>query len=482
MRDFASFMKEVGIGDVHVAGADWPREAKRGRRRGRRRIPQIGGFIGQTPTAKRLPAELMEGEGGRKLEPFARGYAKNPFPVHREAMGQIRPDQVPRFLEALTHPDRLDKRKMKFSELTAIQDRVDPHKVQAIREKSHKPKHPPIVVRFGTPARNYIVDGDHHLASKWLDGKDRAKVLFLNITPRTEAMKNFVPGSLYVKRVLKNADDLIAWAKANGFETTYKPEDMHVTIAYSKSTVDVAKAGAAPDELVIPAGGKRTVKILGDEGAVVLRFKSDDLKARWKSFRDAGADWSHDKYRPHVTISLKGDVPPAASLAPYDGPLVFGPEVHGQVKENWAAGVTEKSWETTFKVEKTNADKRWIFGWFSNVTKDGAMILDKQGDKIPVAELENAVYEFNLFARQHGHMHKDMGTGRLIESMVFTKEKQDALGIIIRENPEDPMSAQIEGWWGGFFVDNPEVWKAIKRGELPEFSIGGTAVPVDVAA
>jgi hypothetical protein len=32
------------------------------------------------------------------------------------------------------------------------------------------------------------------------------------------------------------------------------------------------------------------------------------------------------------------------------------------------------------------------------------------------------------------------------------------------------------GWWTGFKVDSPALWAAHKRGERPEFSIGGKAV------
>ena len=79
--------------------------------------------------------------------------------------------------------------------------------------------------------------------------------------------------------------------------------------------------------------------------------------------------------------------------------------------------------------------------------------------------LENGAYDFMLNAGVHGHMHENVGTGRPIESMVFTKEKQAALGIDLGK----------VGWWVGFKVENPDVWAAHKRGELPEFSIGGKA-------
>ena len=46
------------------------------------------------------------------------------------------------------------------------------------------------------------------------------------------------PKTLYVNRPLLNAGQITAWAKAQGFKSVQKPEDMHVTICYSKAPFD----------------------------------------------------------------------------------------------------------------------------------------------------------------------------------------------------------------------------------------------------
>lgn len=130
----------------------------------------------------------------------------------------------------------------------------------------------------------------------------------------------------------------------------------------------------------------------------------------------------------------------------------------------------EKRWDLRLDFRKADADRRLIFGWASVSTKDGKHIVDKQGDIIPVEELEKAAYEFVLFSRDQGDMHDEMQVGKLVESVVYTAEKQKALGIDLGQ----------EGWWVGFYVNSDKVWAAIKRGERPEFSIGGAAVPVDL--
>jgi hypothetical protein len=129
-----------------------------------------------------------------------------------------------------------------------------------------------------------------------------------------------------------------------------------------------------------------------------------------------------------------------------------------------------KSWTLPMEIKKIDPDKRLIFGWASVVEKDGKMVVDKQGDIIPVEELETAAYQFTLDSRDHGDMHKQVGTGRLVESMVFSHEKQQALGINL---------GQV-GWWVGFHVHDDDLWSKHKRGDRPEFSIGGAAIPVEV--
>lgn len=128
-------------------------------------------------------------------------------------------------------------------------------------------------------------------------------------------------------------------------------------------------------------------------------------------------------------------------------------------------------WSIPFQVKKTDADRQLLFGWASIVTKNGVPIIDKQGDIIPVSVLEDAVYDFNLTAkRSHNDMHVLDDTGTLVESMMFTKAKQDALNIDLGH----------EGWWTGWKVTDSNVWSAYKSGSRPEFSIGGNAVPVPV--
>ncbi len=124
-------------------------------------------------------------------------------------------------------------------------------------------------------------------------------------------------------------------------------------------------------------------------------------------------------------------------------------------------------WQIDIDIIKQNDDEQVAFGWLSVVEdKQGNVIVDSQGDVIEPEELEKAAYEFVLTSRKAGDMHKRTeGIGRLVESCVFTKEKQEALGI-----PEGVLPI---GWFVGFKVDDKKTWAKIKKGEYTAFSIAG---------
>jgi hypothetical protein len=134
-----------------------------------------------------------------------------------------------------------------------------------------------------------------------------------------------------------------------------------------------------------------------------------------------------------------------------------------------------KSWSQPFVVKKADPEQRLVFGWASIAVLGGERIIDKQGDIIPIDGLEAAVIEYNLNSREGGDMHSRKGVSKLVESFVFTPEKE-ALGIVAK----DDKGQVIHGWWTGFYVHDDELWAAFKRGERPELSIGGQAFPVEV--
>lgn len=125
-----------------------------------------------------------------------------------------------------------------------------------------------------------------------------------------------------------------------------------------------------------------------------------------------------------------------------------------------------------FKIVKSD-DKHLAFGWANvAIRADGEEIEDWQEDIIEPEELENAAYQYVLLYREGGEMHERGGAAVLVESVVFTEEKMQAMGI--------PAGTLPVGWWIGFKVTDEDVWEKVKDGTYLMFSIEGEAERVEV--
>lgn len=131
------------------------------------------------------------------------------------------------------------------------------------------------------------------------------------------------------------------------------------------------------------------------------------------------------------------------------------------------AAISGQTFNADVEIAKTDEHQNLVFGWASVAfSKDGTQILDKQGHAIDVEDLEEAAYNFTISKYGSGDMHSSDGFGELVESMVFTDEKIELLGL-------DPGSIQ-KGWWVGFRVP-PEYHEQVRTGKRTMFSIEGTA-------
>lgn len=175
----------------------------------------------------------------------------------------------------------------------------------------------------------------------------------------------------------------------------------------------------------------------------------------------------------HVTSAGGGRPPKKKPLLIADDELEPGsdhrPEPNAQLDKVHA-------FDMPFRITKADPDQRRVWGWASISQLGEQVVIDKQGDIIPIAELEKAAYDFVLHSRSHGDMHSKFDVGRSIESMVFTPEKE-AAGIVAK----DANGKSIFGWWIGLQVDDENVWKDYRAGKRPEFSIGGKSSWVDEA-
>ena len=124
------------------------------------------------------------------------------------------------------------------------------------------------------------------------------------------------------------------------------------------------------------------------------------------------------------------------------------------------------------KVAKIDEAKGLVFGWAYVVkTKDGKQVIDHSGEFMDLEVLEDAVYKYVLEARDANDMHDGPVTGKLVESVVFTPEKLEAMGL--------EKNALPQGVWVGFKLE-PDAFDKIRSGERTAFSIEGLAERVEV--
>lgn len=120
-----------------------------------------------------------------------------------------------------------------------------------------------------------------------------------------------------------------------------------------------------------------------------------------------------------------------------------------------------------FKINKST-EEGLVSGWASvSVNADGSIPLDWQDDIIRPEVLEKAAINFMMDYRGSGVMHAGESKGIVVESIVFTKEKQALLGI--------PEGYVPEGWFITVKIQDKEVFELVKSGVYRMFSIQGSA-------
>lgn len=122
---------------------------------------------------------------------------------------------------------------------------------------------------------------------------------------------------------------------------------------------------------------------------------------------------------------------------------------------------------------KASEDKQLVSGWASvAVNADGSLPLDWQDDTIPPCVLEKAAIDFMCDYRESGVGHVGDSVGTVVESIVFTKEKQEAMGI--------PEGIVPEGWFVTIKVHDSEVFAKVKDGTYKMFSIQGQCKRIEL--
>lgn len=122
---------------------------------------------------------------------------------------------------------------------------------------------------------------------------------------------------------------------------------------------------------------------------------------------------------------------------------------------------------------RTDEDKQLVSGWASvSVNADGSLPLDWEDDTIPPCVLEKAAIDFMIDYQESGVGHKGEAVGTVVESIVFTKDKQAAIGI--------PEGTIPEGWFITVKINDAEVFAKVKEGTYKMFSIQGLCKRVEL--
>lgn len=158
---------------------------------------------------------------------------------------------------------------------------------------------------------------------------------------RLRVVNDAKPSTLYVRRDVVNAEDIIAHYSAQGVEGLYPADDLHVTVAYSRTAIDWFKVSEPwEDELKLAAGGPRAHEQFGATTSPVgvLLISASALRWRHDDFKRAGASWDHEDYAPHITLGAGINL---SGVDPWTGPIVLGPEIWEEVNENWRSTITD---------------------------------------------------------------------------------------------------------------------------------------------
>lgn len=127
----------------------------------------------------------------------------------------------------------------------------------------------------------------------------------------------------------------------------------------------------------------------------------------------------------------------------------------------------------TSEIIKVDEAERNVFGWaYVAIDENGRINIDKQGDFIDLPdELEKIGYGFTVDSRRGDAMHFKKNVATLIESVVFTPEKIEKMGI---------SGVPQLGWWIGMHVNDEDTWNLVEKGTFAGFSIGGSGKRTEV--
>lgn len=315
--------------------------------------------------------------------------------------------------------------------------------------------------------------------------EDKNDAAFQEWLNRSTAAKSAPKDILFIGLKIENAEPL-------AIEGGENHEDFHITLAYGQFdkgdrddedieqcvnyAIDQVKVGI-PDKIHFDAIGRFPASESSDGKDVIYAQVAAGQLEETRNYllsllKEKGIELE-DKfptYKPHMTL---------AYIDPEEEYELTEIDSSGSATRVMIGYGHESTHENSYTIMKTDDDKRLVFGWASvSIKVDGNQLKDLQEDMIDPEDLEEAVYEYVLNFRDTGeeHISTMRKKGKLVESCVFTAEKQKAMGL-----PEGILPI---GWWIGFKIEDDAAWERVKDGTYKMFSIEGKAnrVPVEKAA
>jgi hypothetical protein len=287
-----------------------------------------------------------------------------------------------------------------------------------------------------------------------------------------------VAGSLALGAVglqaLNTAGDVVGNRVLN--REAKKPVDPIITVDTKQDQIHIKKA---LDHII----DARRRGVINTETAITM---SSDLVEKVAGTLNGDAKSIHEEAK--ALVPMPTDMPKKMGLKPMAKTKPIANKVQKPATPNMVPEApTEKpinnvvksdspelTWEG--EIQKMDTEKRQVFGYCTVTHVNGEPVVDRQGDYVPLEEIEKAAYTYVVDSRKGGDMHARDGevplhTSDMIESFIVTPEKLEKMGL-------DP-NAVPHGWWVGFQVNDDKQWDMVKSGERTAFSIHGSGKRVE---
>jgi hypothetical protein len=304
------------------------------------------------------------------------------------------------------------------------------------------------------------IQAPYKLASKTKIGRNWANF----------ASKPKVAGSLALGAVglqaLNTAGDVVGNRVLN--REAKKPVDPLITVDNKKDQIHIKKA---LDDIV----DARRRGVISTDTAIQM---SSELVEKVAGTLNGDAKTIHEEAK--ALVPMPTDMPkkmglkPMAKTKPITPKTVPEAPVEKPIDNVIKSDSPDLTWSG--EIKKMDTEKRQVFGYCTVTHVNGEAVVDRQGDYVPLDEIEKAAYTYVVESRKGGDMHSRDGevplhTSDMIESFIVTPEKLEKMGLDANAVPH--------GWWVGFQVNDDKQWEMVKNGERTAFSIHGSGKRVE---